>query len=361
MPRNDGGSVIIPRRNFVRLSLGCTGYLLGGLALLRSGSLRAFAATPRKRVVAEEDFARIEQIADGVWAVISTPLKDGGRHFTTTANGGIVAGRDGILIVEGFYSEQGSAWLVEQVRKLTGREPTHAVVTHYHADHSRGLGGLRSGRPDDVGALRMLTTPTTRELLAEKKEPVLPEADIDDDGDGIRLELGGVQVRLVPRLGHTPSDVTVHLEEPQVVWCGDLVWNGMFPNYVDAIPSQLTRHCEAILGQADTTYVPGHGDLGDATTMSSYLNLIRDLERAARKAVDQGTPAAEAAAAYRIPDSLGEWTMFSPDYFERAFRAWERELSARSLMISPVRPSQKYGPTDHPDQKWKLTTARKPT
>jgi glyoxylase-like metal-dependent hydrolase (beta-lactamase superfamily II) len=277
--------------------------------------------------VAEEDFARIEQVADGVWAVVSTPLKDGGQHFTTVANGGIIAGRDGVLVVEGFYSDEGSAWLADQVRKLTGREPSHAVVTHYHADHTRGLAGLSDGRPEGAEALRMLTTPKTKALLIDKEEPVIPEPDIANDGDGESIDLGGKRVRLMPRLGHTPSDVTVELEEPDVVFCGDLVWNGMFPNYVDAIPSHLTDHCEKILGREGTTYVPGHGDLGDAKTLAPYLSVIRDIEKSARRAVEKGTPAAEAAAAYKIPESLGEWMSFSEDYYERAFLAWEKELT----------------------------------
>jgi glyoxylase-like metal-dependent hydrolase (beta-lactamase superfamily II) len=173
----------------------------------------------------------------------------------------------------------------------------------------------------------MLTTPTTRQLLVENEEPVLPDADITDEDEGLELELGGRSVRIVPRLGHTRSDVTIHLDHPDVVWCGDLVWNGMFPNYVDAIPSFLTRHCEAILGHPEVTYVPGHGDLGDAKTLDTYLGLIRDLEAAGRRAVEQGTPARDAAQTYRLPESIEQWTMFSPTYIEDAFAAWERELN----------------------------------
>jgi glyoxylase-like metal-dependent hydrolase (beta-lactamase superfamily II) len=315
------------RRDFLRGALGCTTYLLGGLSLLPFSSIRAFSSKPRFEVVAEEDFARIERIADGVWAVVSTPIKDGGRHFTTVANGGIVAGRDGVMVVEGFYSDEGSAWLAGQVRKLTGREPSHVVVTHYHADHTRGLGGLSEGRPEDAAPLRMLSTPETKDLLVEKKEPVIPDATIEHGEGEDGIDLGGKRVRLIRRLGHTPSDVTVELDEPRVVFCGDLVWNGMFPNYVDAIPSHLTRHCEAILGREGVTYVPGHGDLGDADALAPYLGLILDIEKAARLAVEQGTPAKKAAEHYKIPESLGEWMTFSPDYFERAFAAWERELT----------------------------------
>ena len=313
--------MIVPRRRFLEGALGCAGWL----ALAPATALRTFAATAGGEVVAEELFARIEAVADGVWAVISTPLRDGGRHFVTTANGGIVAGREGVLIVEGFYSDEGAAWLAERARELTGREPTHAVVTHYHADHARGLGGLGAGRSEASPPLVLLATPTTRDLLVEHEEKVIPETAIDEEG--LLLDLGGRSVRLVPRRGHTASDVTVELDDPRVIWCGDLVWNGMFPNYVDALPSHLTRHCEAILGRTGTAYVPGHGDRADAAALDAYLGLIRDVEQAARRAVEQGRPAVEAAAEYRLPESLAAWTLFSPSYFERAFAAWEKELS----------------------------------
>ena len=100
----------------------------------------------------------------------------------------------------------------------------------------------------------------------------------------------------------------------------------MFPNFVDSIPSHLTRHCERILGQAEVTYVPGHGDLADASALESYLELLHDLEAAARRAFETGVPADQAGSEYAVPEVLGSWTRFSSDYYQRAFGAWEREL-----------------------------------
>jgi hypothetical protein len=57
--------------------------------------------------------------------------------------------------------------------------------------------------------------------------------------------------------------------------------------------------------------------------------VLGEVERAARNAVAAGTPAADAAAAFRLPPSLGEWLLFSPTFMPRAFVAWERELRAR--------------------------------
>jgi glyoxylase-like metal-dependent hydrolase (beta-lactamase superfamily II) len=310
------------RRQFLARSTGCAAWI-AGLALAPTLIRRAFAAIPYGQVVAETDFARVEQIADGVWAIISTPLKNGGRHFTTTANGGIISGRDGALLIEAFYSAEGAVWAAGVCQELTGRRPDRVAVTHYHADHTRGLGALAGMEQVES----TLLTDTTHALL-DPADP-MPERVVLDGNATTDIDLGGRTVRIQPRGGHTASDVTIQIDDPAVVWCGDLVWNGMFPNFVDARPSQLIAHCEQILGRYDTHYVPGHGNAGDAAALDSYLALLHDLHEAAERARVAGASAQQAAEAYRLPPSLGDWVRFSDDYFIRAFTAWERERGAR--------------------------------
>jgi len=308
------------RRDFVRLSGGCAGYLATGLAAVSLKSRRAFGAQVRGEVVAESDFARIEKLSEGIWAVVSTPLKDGTTHFETTSNGGIVQGSQGLLHVEGYMSEEGAAWVAAHSERLTGERPTHVVVTHFHADHCRGLPGAVS-TPQFVYA-----TPTTRALMVAGEEPMLPAQTLNEEANG-RIDLGGMTVHIAPRKGHTPSDVTVEIEEQQVVFCGDLVWNEMFPNFTHSIPSHMVRHCEELLGRPGVHYVPGHGAVGDARGLANYLGLLHDLEAAGRRAVEQGLTPLEATAAYTIPPALGEFLQFGGDYVERAFVAWDRELN----------------------------------
>jgi len=299
---------------------GCAGYV--GAAMRSAGpGGTAFARMARGRVVASTDFARIEQLADGVWGVVSTPLGDSPRRFTTTANGGIIAGRNGLLVIEGFMSDEGAGWVREQAIRLSGKEPTHVLVTHFHADHCRGLRALVQG-----GDAATLATAKTRELIRKDEEPLVPRDEIT--GQHSHIDLGDRQVNVVARLGHTPSDVTVHLQDPAVIWCGDLVWNGMFPNFTDAIPSHITRHCEQILHHPGTVYVPGHGDLSDDAGLDAYVGLLHAVESAARDAIESGRPLDVAAADFELPASLGTWVSFSPDYYERAFRAWKRELAS---------------------------------
>jgi hypothetical protein len=54
--------------------------------------------------------------------------------------------------------------------------------------------------------------------------------------------------------------------------------------------------------------------------------MLDEIEQAARDAHAGGLSAADAGAAYALPETLGEWTLFSRAFFERAFTAWYREL-----------------------------------
>jgi glyoxylase-like metal-dependent hydrolase (beta-lactamase superfamily II) len=311
------------RRTFVGAATSCAAHLLSISAVATARARRAFAATPQGRVVARELWGRLEEVGPGLWAMISTPLA-GDREsgaWRTVSNGGIIAGRDDVLVVEATATDDGARWLAEQARELTGRRPTVGVVTHFHGDHCGGLAGYR----DDAWQVGVRATRKTRELLGDG-DP-LPEATLPDTGSSVTVDLGGRTVRITSRDGHTASDVSIEVDDPPVVWCGDLVWNGMFPNYVHAIPSKKTVSVRGLLATDAGVYVPGHGDLADRADLGRYLDLLDDVERHARVALERGDSIEGAAAAYRLPDGVGEWIMFSPRYFRVAFEAWQRELS----------------------------------
>ncbi len=315
------------RRAFLGAGASCYAHLL--LAAGVPAGFHKYEWDTTGRTVAQEPWGRLESLGEGLWALISTPLT-GDR--TTLCNGGIIAGSHGTLMVESYASADGARWMAERARELTGRWPTHVVLTHFHGDHTNGLEGCA-----EVSSPAIMTTDTTRRLVEEadaargiepasQRRQMLADVDVLDPTSVSEVELGGRTVRVVPRAGHTPSDVTVELEEPGVVWCGDLVWNHMFPNYRDATPSRLSRDVRALVRSNDTTYVPGHGSLAGMADLQRYVQLIDHVEETARLARQRGIPATEAAETFRVPDSLGEWTMFSPRYYEVALLAWEKEL-----------------------------------
>lgn len=326
------------RRDVLKGTIGCGAYVAMSLGTMGTFGRRLFAQE-RGEPVVKKPFARVERLHENIWGVVA--LTAGGMQVVS--NSGIIAGKDGVLVVDACNTPDGSRFIADTARKLTGRVPTHVVLTHYHGDHSNGLCGHLEKNPD----ARLVATKTTRDLLADQAKkpgrgakeadglilrahtPVLPNALLADDAKPTEVDLGGIRVRLVPRGGHTASDVTVEVVDPRIVWCGDLVFNGLFPNYGDATPSTLWKTCNAFLKDPDVTYVPGHGPITDAKGLTPYLALLQHVEHAARDAHERGVAPADAWRRYEIPDSLGTWKKYRPDVYRFAFQAWAKELDPR--------------------------------
>jgi glyoxylase-like metal-dependent hydrolase (beta-lactamase superfamily II) len=306
-------------------------FLAGSAAALATTQLGSMAwpwrvvAQEQERypVVATEAWGRVLRVADGVWALESSPLSD----RTTLCNGGIIAGRAGVVVVEAFGSGDGSRWMAGQAERLTGRPPTHVVLTHHHGDHVAGVRAAAE-TPD----VEILATATTLERVPGR--PGDPEgaapARFTTIGSGrpTELDLGDRSVLLVPRRGHTASDLTVEVMDAGVVFAGDLVWNGMFPNYVDAQPGRLSQTVRVLRARGAAVWVSGHGALAHDGDMDLYVRILDRVEAGAREALERGWSAEEAADRFTLPVEASDWVLFNAGYFARALGAWMTELGA---------------------------------
>ncbi len=314
----------LTRRGFLTAAGSCAAHLAAIAAALPPATSARLWRRTEHRVVSAEPFARLEEIGDGVWALISTPL---GGDRTTLCNGGIIAGRTGVVAVEGFFQRAGAEWLATQARALTGRWPTQVVLTHFHADHVAGVGGYLA--TEEV-TLRATHTTAERALETQPPDPERAAALRDTELLGADREtvvdLGDRRIRIVPRHGHTDSDVTLELLDRPIVFCGDLVWNAMFPNFVNASPAALSASVRAIPRATGMLYVPGHGPMAGGADLDRYIAMLDEVERAARSAYASGRPFAEAGAEFKLPAVLGEWATFSPQFLPRAFEAWYRDF-----------------------------------
>lgn len=234
------------RRRFLGCLGGCAAHLAAVAIAGTTATKRLFAARARGPIVSQEPWGRLEQLGDGIWALISTPLNEHPRSSLTVANGGIVAGRSGVVLIEGLVSEEGARWLASAARELTGRPPDHVVLTHYHGDHSNGLSALRTD-----GEAMLHASATTLETLrrnaaeSNRGDPTSgfeeDRLELVDERRPSSIDLGDRRLEVRPASGHTQSDLFIVLEDPAILWCGDLVWNGLVPNYMDAIPSRQDR------------------------------------------------------------------------------------------------------------------------
>jgi glyoxylase-like metal-dependent hydrolase (beta-lactamase superfamily II) len=314
------------RRRFIAEGLGAGACLLLTPTLGRAAINSFYSSeTSGTKVLKTEPWAEVRELAEGVWAVVSTPFD--GQH-NTFSNGGLIAGKEAVLAIEGFATISGASWLSDLSLHLTGKRPRHVVVTHYHGDHTSGLAGYQRGRED----LEVIASSKTRATLIRNeaehhpRKLLLPDRVPDFATGELKLDLGGRQVTVRELKGHTDSDLSIELQDPQITFGGDLLWRNIFPNFVDSTPSALTRSVQDLLSQPKRLCVPGHGGLGQASDFASYLNLLQDVERRAKAALEKGVELEAAGAAYKIPATLGEWRLLSPRYPTVAFRAWYREL-----------------------------------
>jgi hypothetical protein len=273
-------------------------------------------------VVASEPWGRILRVAEGVWALESNPLQD----RTTLCNGGIIAGRAGVVMVEAFGSDAGARWMAAQARELTGRAPTHVVLTHHHGDHVAGLRGAAETR-----GIEVLATASTLDRVPGRPDD--PDgraaADFTIVGEGRPTELdlgdrsccscrgGDTRLRMSPSRFSMPrwsSAVT-----SSGTGCSRTTWT--------RAGAVSPRPCGSLRARSAETFVTGHGTLADAAAVDDYIALLDHVEAAARTALDEGWSAEEAGARYRIPpDGLEGWTLFNPGYYARAIGAWMTEL-----------------------------------
>lgn len=347
---------------------------LGGATVLGAGlALAGFSTSPRSALArlnarAPEPAPAVPLPADavdtkfatlipintwsggGVWAIIS---KWG--QPATLCNGGIIAGRDAVVVVEGFNSFAGSQWAARLARQLTGRDPSHVIISHYHFDHVDGLGGyLALPEPPSI-----ISTPATRQRMAQRgmagggtlfspapaaKFPglstsagrcLLPDAVVEDPSKPLTIDLGGKLVTLRERSGHTDSDLNIEIDAggkdgQRVVFAGDMIFNKVFPVYLDAKPRALRANVAEVIAHdgGRSIVVPGHGALTTGAELKPFVELIDHLSAAGAKAKAAGLSAKDAAAAYAVPESLKDYTPSNPMFTQLAFDAIYRELDA---------------------------------
>ncbi len=307
------------RRKFIKTS-SCGAYVAGLFALSPAAATRAFAQS-KDNVVATEKWGRIEKINDNMWAMVST-LEN--NDFTTVCNGGIIAGDKGVLAVETFMQPEGAKWLADWSEKLTGRWPTDIVVTHYHADHSAGARGYDK----DGKSPRLWLTEQTEQLINKANRVELPDVTRLEGKDENKIDLGNRKITIRPRAGHTASDLVIEVSDPNVIWAGDLFFNRMVPNYMDALAKRLTKEVSELARETKTIYVPGHGPVADANDLKLYQELLEMLEAAATAAYKKGTPAQQAGKEFELPEKFKDWYIFAPTVMPRAFAAWYRQLES---------------------------------
>ena len=314
------------RRSFIQSSV-CGAHMLALAQFNPHLTRRIFQQDEDKNIVVKENCGYIQKLSEGVWALVSTPFDN--KDFTTVCNSGIIAGKDRVVVVEAFMQPKGAQWMSEQAFKLTGKRPTDIICTHFHGDHTAGHAGFEHEKQNP----NIWLTPFTRKsasasLKKQKGNSEFKNVKLLSANQPTKIDLGGKTVTVHPRSGHTDSDVTIEITDPNIVWCGDLFFNRMYPNYGDAKPRQLNEFADKLVRSTDTLYVPGHGPVADAAALTAYRDFLKFVEAAATNSFKSGKAAVEGAKSFELPESLKDWLVWSDDVVIRSYNAWYKTLKA---------------------------------
>ncbi|WP_158548105.1 MBL fold metallo-hydrolase [Desertihabitans brevis] len=246
------------------------------------------------------------EVADRVWTGVLEP---------DAVTIGLVAGGDGLLVVDtGSTPAQGAA-LRASAERLTGLPVRAVVVTHAHSDHAFGLAAF-----DDVdtfgheGLADELASAPARARAAElgvdpgdlrtPSRPFALAAGVDLGARWVELAHLGV--------GHTRSDVVVVVPDARVVFVGDLAESAPSPVDgspapwfgPDSVPEEWAATLDAVLGlvaRGDVRAVPGHGPVMTVQDLMLQRGQVAAVAGEVERLVRAGVPAERAVAEGRWP------------------------------------------------------------
>lgn len=344
----------VSRRSF----LAQTSYLSAMYAAASAIPLRAMAnslaqdSRISQTPVVDKGFASVRKVGDGLYATISDTTKG----LQTMCNGGFLVGKEGAILLEGFVSAAGAAFQLETLHSISQVPVKGALDTHYHFDHSLGNAaygahgiGLWAHATtakrmyDNYATMQAMeksqvTAPLESHLSHAKSEAekthlqndlntmgnvyalvnaaqiALPNHGFDAAQLPHKLDLGGLTAVIEHYPGHSGTDLIVRVPEQNVVYTGDLLFNGLFPVAFDekATVSGWRATLKTFASwDKDTIFVPGHGQVCGQEGVAMLRAVFDDIEEQAMKLYKSGVPVEEAQHKYVIPEKFSKLAVFS--------------------------------------------------
>ena len=256
----------------------------------------------------------LTEVADGVFAYLQP---DGGWGWS---NAGLVADGRRALLVDTLFDLHLTAEMLASMRSRVPAAHAIDVVVNTHANGDHCYGNQL------VGDARIIASRACAEEMAEVPPSLLHSLMIAAPGlgpmgryieaifgpfdfagidpvlpgevfDGERVvTVDSREVHLV-EVGpaHTRGDVIVHVPDADVVFTGDILFNGGHPIVWAGPVSNWVAACDRIVAMAPEVVVPGHGPV---TTVASVLDLkayLEHLDREARPRFEAGMTVLDAA------------------------------------------------------------------
>ncbi len=212
------------------------------------------------------------KVSDHTWYVAGEPgVATDNEGFIS--NAGVVITDESVIIFDALGTPSLAQKMLEEIRKITNKPITKVIVSHYHADHIYGLQvfkGLGAKIFAPAGADEYLSSETSLERLEERRFSLSPWVNeetrlVKPDyyyEKGESFTEGGVKLTVsLVGAAHSDGDLTLYVDTDQVLFSGDIIFEGRVAYLGDAD----TRHWLQTLERMETSklkaLIPGHGQV----------------------------------------------------------------------------------------------------
>jgi len=257
------------------------------------------------------DFSKIEitteKIAPNLYMLSGSAGLDPGHQDAAGGRIGVLAGPDGIFMVDAQYAQL-TEKVLAAIRQISTAPIRFLVNTHVHIDHTGGNANFAK-----MGVAIFAREELREELAhppalangnpAPARDPASLPVITYGLGSPVKLHMNGEIVDLIPvRAAHTGGDSMIRFENANAIMIGDFYRNYGYP-YIDTNNGgALKGALEALdatmeLAGPDTKLIPGHGTIIHRTDLIPYRDMILAVEAKVQQMISQGMTREEVLAA----------------------------------------------------------------
>src|SRR5215468_5254432 len=278
----------------------------GGSAMKFTWLLAGLAARSQ-----DLDFSKVEIITEklgpNVYMLTGSAGVDPSHEDAAGGRIGVLAGPDGVLMIDSQYAQLGDKVLAA-VRKISNGPIRYLVNTHIHRDHTAGnaffakQGALIFARQElREGMVKLSKAPNAA------ANPVANPAGFPvvtyGMGEPVKIHMNDEVVDFIPiRAAHTGGDTNIKFEKTNVLFIGDFYRNYGYPFIDIGNGGSLKGMLDGLdltmkSADANTKLIPGHGTIIKRDDFIPYRDMIVAVAGRVQQLIGQGKTLQEVLAA----------------------------------------------------------------